>query len=103
MKIESLTITNYRNYDKLYLNFSNNLNIIYGLNGTGKTNLIEAIYLLALTKSFRTNHDESLIKKGKEKTIVEGEFRKKNDLSRYKIEMSKMGKKVAINDNKIEK
>lgn len=103
MKIESLNITNFRNYDKLYLEFSNNLNILYGLNGSGKTNLVEAIYLLALTKSFRISNDKVLIKKGEEKTIVKGEINKNNDTSTYKLTLDKIGKKVEINATKIDK
>ena len=61
MKITNLKLVNYRNYDQININFSNNINIIYGNNGTGKSNLIEAIYLLSLTKSFRTLDDNNLI------------------------------------------
>lgn len=103
MKIESLNITNFRNYDKLNIKFANNLNILYGLNGSGKTNLVEAIYLLALTKSFRISNDKILIQKGMEKTIVEGEIEKRNDTSKYKVILSKDGKKVEINNNKVDK
>ena len=55
MKLNSLKLHNFRNYEKLELKFNDNLNIIYGNNGGGKTNLVEAIYILSLTKSFRTN------------------------------------------------
>lgn len=103
MKIDNLKITNFRNYDKMSLNFSHNLNIIYGLNGSGKTNLIEAIYLLSLTKSFRITNDKVLLKKGTEKAIVEGEFKKRNDTSNYKVTIDNLGKKVEINNNKIDR
>ena len=49
MKIDNLTLMNFRNYESLNISFGD-LNIIYGLNGSGKTNIIEAIYTLALTK-----------------------------------------------------
>ena len=55
MEITSLKLVNFRNFDNLELNFSNNKNIIIGDNGVGKTNIVEAIFVLALTKSFRTN------------------------------------------------
>ena len=58
MQINSLKLLNYRNYETLDINFSNNINIIYGKNGMGKTNLIEAIYILALTKTFRAGNEE---------------------------------------------
>lgn len=103
MKIDSLKIINYRNYDKLNIKFSDKLNIIYGLNGSGKTNLVEAIYLLSLTKSFRLSNDKFLIKKGAEKSIVEGEITRNKDTSLFKVILSKDGKKVEINNNKQDK
>ena len=61
MKIQHLKLLNFRNYEKLEISFSPNYNIIYGNNGTGKTNLVESIYVLALTKSFRGTVDKILI------------------------------------------
>ena len=103
MKLEKLVIQNFRNYDKLTINFADGLNIIYGSNGAGKTNLVEAIYVLSLTKSFRLSNDKVLIKKGKEKASVEGEIKKNKDTSTYKLILSEEGKKVEINNNKMAK
>ena len=103
MKIETINLTNFRNYEKLEVKFSDNLNIVYGLNGSGKTNLVEAIYLLSLTKSFRISNDKILIKKGAMKAKVRGEVRKNGDLSTYGVEISNDGKVVIINDQKIDK
>lgn len=103
MKIESISLVNFRNYEKLEVAFDNFLNIFYGKNGSGKTNLIEAIYLLSLTKSFRINNDKSLIRKGNIKTKVRGEIRKNGDLSSYTVAISSEGKTVEIDDNKIDK
>ena len=57
MKLKKLVLKNFRNYSNLDVDFSDTINIIYGDNGSGKSDLIEGIYLLALTKSFRTNND----------------------------------------------
>ena len=103
MKIKHLSLTNFRNYENLNVDFSESLNIIYGLNGSGKTNLVEAIYLLALSKSFRISKEKVLIKKGKVKTKVRGDIYKKNDLSSYEIELTQEGKKVLINNQVIDK
>lgn len=103
MKIQTISLSNFRNYEKLEITFSNFLNIIYGLNGSGKTNLIEAIYLLSLTKSFRINNDKVMIKKGCLKAKVKGEIFKNNDLSSYSVEISEDGKKVFVNDQKMNK
>ena len=93
MEISSLILKNFRNYNKLQLNFSPKLNIIYGKNGTGKTNLVEAIYVLALSKTFRINNDKVLIKKGAENGSIAGEILKNNNLSTYKIIISNEVKK----------
>ncbi len=52
MRIKNIELKNYRNYDNLNINFNDNLNIIIGDNAQGKTNLLESIYVLAVTKSF---------------------------------------------------
>ena len=99
MKITNLKLVNYRNYDQLNINFSNNINIIYGNNGTGKSNLIEAIYLLSLTKSFRTLDDKNLIKNNTNTALVKGII----DNKVYFIELSNSLKKVFIDNKKINK
>ena len=55
MKIKKIKLINYRNYDNLELNFNDSLNIIIGNNAQGKTNILESIYVLAVTKSFLSN------------------------------------------------
>ena len=103
MKIESINLVNFRNYEKLNIEFDNFVNIFYGKNGSGKTNLIEAIYLLSLTKSFRISNDKFLIRKGNIKTKVRENIRKNGDLSEYTVEISNDGKSVEIDNNKVEK
>ncbi len=102
MKINYLQLHNFRNYEKLKLNFGDNLNIIYGNNGVGKTNLVEAIYALSITKSFRTNYDKNLIKHGELSTKIEGEV-ETNTINNYEVIISKEGKKVKIDGNIISK
>lgn len=102
MKIKHLKLTNFRNYQKLDLKFNENLNIIYGKNGMGKTNLVEAIYTLALTKSFRTNDDQILIKKDEVSTKIEGEV-ETNTNNNYEVVINELGKKVKIDGNIISK
>ena len=62
MLITSLKIKNFRNYEELNLDFNNKINIFYGNNAQGKTNIIESIFLCAIGKSFRTSKDKELIK-----------------------------------------
>lgn len=99
MEITNLKLVNYRNYNQININFSKNINIIYGNNGTGKSNLIEAIYLLSLTKSFRTLDDKNLIKKGTNTALVKGII----DNTVYFIELGTTMKKAFINNKKINK
>lgn len=99
MKINTLKLHNFRNYENVNLKFNDTLNIIYGNNGVGKTNLVEAIYALALTKSFRTNNDRNLIKKGELSTKIEGEV-EVNTTNNYQVVINSEGKKVKI-DNTI--
>ena len=61
-RIKTLEIENYRNISSCELQFSNEINVITGENGQGKTNLIEALWLLTGAKSFRGSKDKDLIK-----------------------------------------
>jgi len=58
--LERLFLNNFRNYTELQINFHPRLNIICGMNGQGKTNLLEAVFFLSVTRSFRTNRDLEL-------------------------------------------
>ena len=102
MKIHNLKLLNFRNYENINLDFSDGYNIIYGNNGSGKTNLVESIYVLALTKSFRGSVDKVLIMNNKDIARVEGIVEDKYS-DKYKIILKESGKKVKINDNTIEK
>ena len=102
MKINNLQLKNYRNYDKLDINFSDKLNIIFGSNGSGKTNIIEAIYFLSLTKSFRTNDDSNIIKKETPLTVIKGTV-VAEDVTKYQLELNNEGKTVYIDGDKIKK
>lgn len=102
MKIQHLKLLNFRNYERIELSFSPKYNIIYGNNGVGKTNLVEAIYVLALTKSFRGSVDKILIMNNKDVCRVEGVVSEKYE-NKYKVILRKDGKKVKINDTKIDR
>ena len=78
MKIHHLKLINFRNYEKIYLDFSPSCNIIYGKNGSGKTNLVESIYVLALTKSFRGTVDKVLFMNNKDFTRIDGTIEEVN-------------------------
>ncbi|MGM9834652.1 MAG: DNA replication/repair protein RecF [Bacilli bacterium] len=102
MQIRQLNLVNFRNYERMNITFSPSYNLIYGNNGMGKTNLIEAIYVLALTKSFRGTVDKVLIMNNCEWTKIEGTVKQLVDTN-YQIVISSEGKKVKINNNKVVK
>ncbi|MFZ5823782.1 MAG: DNA replication/repair protein RecF [Bacillota bacterium] len=66
MYLSSLHLQSFRNYGALHIEFSPGLNVIYGDNAQGKTNLLESIYFLATGKSHRTSRDQELIREGDE-------------------------------------
>lgn len=73
MRLKRLILENFRNYEHLELAFPSSFNFIYGQNGQGKTNLLEAISLLALGRSFRTSIDKEMIRFGTETAKVTAE------------------------------
>ena len=68
MYIKSLTLKNFRNYEEQSLTFDEKTNVFQGNNAQGKTNLLEALYLFSMGKSFRTNQDADLIRFGESYT-----------------------------------
>ena len=74
MILESLNILNYRNIREASLEFSSKLNCLVGLNGQGKTNILDAIYLLSFAKSAFTSQDSLNITHGEEMALVQGNY-----------------------------
>lgn len=102
MQILNLKLLNFRNYEKLDIEFDPSMNIIIGKNGMGKTNIVEAIYVLAFTKSFRGSKEDVIIRRNADLTRIEGTVKDKykND---YKIIVRSNSKKCKINNNDINK
>ena len=98
MKLTKLDIVNFRNYSKLSLDFSDNINIFIGNNGEGKTNILESIYVLAITKSHRAYLDKSLIKAGCDFSKITGIVEKNSKIHKYDLIISQKGKRVSIDD-----
>ncbi len=101
MKINSLKIENFRNYESLSLDFSNLRNIIIGENAQGKTNLIEAIYLCAFAKSFRTNSSSELLMFGKELATINANITSEEIDKNIRICINSQGKKMISKDSKL--
>ncbi len=102
MFIKSIYLNKFRNYDQLKIDFKNGINIIVGENGQGKTNLLESIYVLGLTKSHRSFIDNNLVKEGENKSIIQGLIEKENISTKYEIEIGN-SKILKIDNDKIKK
>ncbi len=102
MKLLNLKLLNFRNYNKLDIDFNPYKNIIIGKNGMGKTNIVEAIYVLALTKSFRGSKESVVIKNNTDLCRVEGVIEDKFK-NTYKVILKEGEKKVKINNTNIPK
>ncbi|MBS2967214.1 DNA replication/repair protein RecF [Metabacillus sp. KIGAM252] len=97
MHIQELKLRNYRNYPELTVSFENKVNVIIGENAQGKTNMMEAIYVLAMAKSHRTSNDKDLIRWDEEYAKIEGRVVKANGSIPMQLVLSKKGKKAKIN------
>ncbi len=96
MYIEKIKLENFRNYEKEEIEFDKNVNIIYGDNAQGKTNILESIFVCSLGKSFRTNKDKELINKEKDYAKIEMESYKEDRKVKINFEL-KEKKKFYIN------
>lgn len=97
MYLDHFSVQNYRNLHQLETNFDPNVNIFIGKNAQGKTNLLEAIYFLALTRSHRTNSDKELISFGQEFANLNGQIHKSQLKLDLRVLITKKGKKVWVN------
>lgn len=102
MWISKIKINNFRNYEFQEINLEKNINVFYGENAQGKTNIIESIFLCSMGRSFRTNKDKEMIKLNSENAIIEIEYQKSDRDGKIKIEIGNR-KNVFINGIKIKK
>ena len=102
MWIKKIKIKNFRNYKEQEINLEKNINIFYGENAQGKTNIIESIFLCSLGKSFRAKKDIEMIKLNEKNAIVEIEYEKSDREGKIKIELENK-KNIYLNGIKIKK
>lgn len=74
MYLKNLSLTNFKNYESADLEFSPKINCLVGNNGVGKTNILDAIHYLSLTKSFFNNTDNTNIRHSEDYFIIQGVF-----------------------------
>ncbi|MCL6589727.1 MAG: DNA replication/repair protein RecF [Firmicutes bacterium] len=103
MFLNQIEILNFRNYPALKLEFSPRINIIFGKNAQGKTNLLEAVALFSLGRSFRTKREEELIRWGSENCFLRGQFESDIGASLIEIGIGIKEKKIKLNGQNLNK
>ncbi len=104
MIIKKIYLENFRNYKSQWINLDNNINVFYGNNAQGKTNILEALYYSALGRSFRTYKDNELIMLGKDLSKIKIVYEKAKRESEIEIILKKAEKKaIKLNGIKLNK
>lgn len=105
MHLKQIELNQFRNISSSKIDFSKKINIIHGKNGQGKTSILEAIYLLAITKSFRAKADKIVVQHSKEYLQVTGLFSTdhQDTFSIRVFYSNEEGKHVFLNQNKLDK
>ena len=104
MYITTVKLQNFRNYENEIINLDKNINIFYGENAQGKTNILEAVFIAAMGKSFRAKKDKELIKFNENNCSIEINFlrnslEKKIKINKYGLENYKKYMKLNSQDN----
>ena len=97
MELLELKLNNFRNYQDLAVTFSPGVNVFLGPNAQGKTNLLEAIYVLALARSHRTTSDKELIGWDGKEAMVSGVVRRQYGKVPLSLAFTSKGKKARMN------
>ncbi|MGM0602904.1 MAG: DNA replication/repair protein RecF [Bacillota bacterium] len=103
MYLEKILCRQFRNFDEIILDLNPNLNIFLGANGQGKTNLLEAIYILAAADSHRTNVNSEMIRWNSDKALVQALLNKRDGKMKLAMKLDSSGRKVELNDNPLSK
>ena len=103
MYLKRISLRNFRNYSSLKISFNKGINIIYGNNAQGKTNLLESIYVLALTNTFRNVNDVNLIMYNKEFFKIDGVLKDSKLDTDLTIYYNNMKKHMVVDSNEINK
>ena len=99
--LEKIVISDFRNIELQELEFSPNVNCISGNNGEGKTNLIDSIYYMSMTKSAFASSDKYILRHGAEEFALAGTYAMENGTrSRFSMKMTSKGEKKVKRDDK---
>jgi DNA replication and repair protein RecF len=97
MRLSNLQLQNFRNYDNLSLTFTKNLVIFLGENAQGKTNILESIFLLAMTRSHRTTNEQELIQWDAKQASSRGHVERTHTSIPLELFLTKKGRKTKVN------
>jgi DNA replication and repair protein RecF len=97
MRLSNLQLQNFRNYDNLSLTFTKNLVIFLGENAQGKTNILESIFLLAMTRSHRTTNEQELIQWDAKQASIRGNVERTHTSIPLELFLTKKGRKTKVN------
>ena len=101
MRINNLELTDFRNYNHFFIEFDQGINILIGGNAQGKTNIIEAIYLLSVCKSFRTHINDQMIRFDHDFAKVKGNVFSNERMHQLELILSKESKKAKVDGKDI--
>lgn len=102
MHLQRLHLVNFKNYEGVETDFSARVNVLVGKNGSGKTNLLDAIYYLSLTRSAFSASDSHCIKMGESYFLVKGAFRDQSSVVTEVFGSIQTGSKKTFSEGRVE-
>lgn len=103
MRLESIRLHDFRNYENLDMTFDDGIHIVTGKNAQGKTNLLEAILYLSTTRSHRTSDDKDLMREGETAFFIKASITKENKKEDVRITVNEKGKNLFVYQNPVAK
>lgn len=103
MKLTKINLLNFRNFSNINMSLGENMNIFIGNNAQGKTNILEAITMLALTKSHRVGTNPNIIMFNRKKTQIKGVIKKNKIISKLEVTVTEDCKTLKINQTDVKK
>ena len=103
MIVRNLELSQFRNYQSCISKFSQGINWIYGANGQGKTNLVEALYYLCNLESFRTRKISQLLQEKSAEAVITAQVESKNVQHLIRVNLSNKGRQVILDNSLVRK
>ncbi len=101
MLVEAIRLRNFRNIAEAHVDPDARFNVLWGQNGQGKTNFLEAIYLLSAVKSFRPQTNATLVRFGEDEALLEATIDRGGHERIVRLDVTPRGKKVSLNNNPV--